>query len=120
VSSLYDVWTDRDVAIHEAILADGRTPHAKSYAYTTLEGWKRYCETKPENWEVPLFNPGRHYIVAKGAGEAFHEPCFNSGWVYVGRFEVRRCTCRPSTSKLTRKEPWKETALVPYSAGVLQ
>lgn len=94
-ASFHAFWTDRDVAIHEALAAEGKTKWARKYGTQMLEGWNAYCASKGDSWEVPRFEPRRHPRPYAESGQRYPcMACFATGWEYLGPFSVRRCDCR--------------------------
>jgi hypothetical protein len=101
---LYSVWTDRDVAIHRALAADGATDYARKYAQQVLAGWEQYCSKQSDAWEVPLFDHARYRSAIDVPGHNRCGKCQSTGWEYLGSFHVRRCACtvvyRPKHKRL--------------------
>lgn len=105
--SFYEIWTDRDAAIHEALVKEG-TAAAQKLAKQTLAGWKAFCATQPDHWEVPLFNrsnPKHRAFPRKEYGERMCTLCFDTGWEYLGEFSVRRCSCKTHVSRKASVTP---------------
>jgi hypothetical protein len=114
----FDLWNDRDVAIHEAIAEHGRGNFAREYAKKTLAEWAVYCSAKPDSWEVPRFDERRFKPPPSLDDRPLCKSCYATGWVYVGQGHVERCTCRPDTrkppkTKESKQLPSREVPLLP-------
>jgi hypothetical protein len=106
---IYEIWTDRDVALHEQLLQsvyrDGKAqgqPHrgAREYAKQMLTGWKEYTHQHPDAWEVPRWQPENQPALSHVEHHDVRcHVCMDTCWQYVEVLKgaigtVRRCICR--------------------------
>jgi hypothetical protein len=99
---MFEIWTKRDLAIHQHLADNGKTKQARTYAFQMLAEFQAYQQR----------NPTRTFATETEAGTIPYNPdarchvCNDSGFEYIEIPEpgcvgtVRKCNCR----KLFRSE----------------
>lgn len=93
---MFGIWTKRDLAIHQHLADNGKTKHAREYAFQMLAAFQKYQQAHPEKGFASETEAG---TIPWNPDVRCHV-CNDSGFEYTEIPEpgcvgtVRRCKCK--------------------------